>query len=141
MKVAQRGRYRGDGYPAPTTIILARHGAAEYESRLWALRRFTDHARQGAGAAPAERLHDRGVAHIWTSTLARAVQTAEIAAAVLCVALTTRTDLRELDPGDLAGSSRDGDPFAPTYGAWLGGDLEARIPGAKARAGDRGQDR
>jgi broad specificity phosphatase PhoE len=40
------------------------------------------------------------VSHVWTSTYARAVQTAEIAAAHLGVGVTTREGLRELTVDD-----------------------------------------
>lgn len=116
-----------------TTIVLARHGEAEYESDTWEI--------EGGSLTPtgraqavelADRLAGRRVAHVWTSTLARAVQTAEIAAARLGVGVTTRNALMEFDLGDLAGTPRDVDPCAEPYGAWLAGDLDLRIPGGES---------
>lgn len=116
-----------------TTLVLARHGEAEYESSTWEVEggSLTRLGREQA-AGLADRLAGRRVAHVWTSTLARAVQTAEIAAAGLGVGVTTRNDLVEFDLGDLAGTPRDTDPCAAPYGAWLAGDLDLRIPGGES---------
>jgi len=115
----------------PTTLIVARHAHAEYESETWAEEggSLTRAGREQA-VALAHRLEGRRVAHIWTSTMSRAVQTAEIAAAVLGVAVTTRVGLREFEIGDFVGSTAK-DPFAETYDRWLAGDLDARMPGAE----------
>ena len=119
---------------APATILVARHADAEYESHHW--------ADEGGSLTPegriqartlGRRLADRGVARVWTSTYARAVQTAEIAAAELGVGVTTREGLREFSVGSLAGSRAE-DPFAQTYAAWLGGDLDRRLPGGETGA-------
>ncbi len=116
----------------PTTLILARHGEAEYESPGW-------HDDGGSltplgrreSAALAEALAGRRVAHVWTSTLSRAVQSAEIVAARLGVAVTTRNALAELGCGDLAGAPAGTDPFASIFTAWSAGDLDPRIPGGE----------
>ncbi|MDO9494638.1 MAG: histidine phosphatase family protein [Nocardioides sp.] len=118
-----------------TTLVLARHGEAEYESSTWAVEGGSLTMLGRAQAAElAERLAGRRVAHVWTSTLARAVQTAEIAAARLGVGVTTRNDLVEFDVGDLAGAPRDTNPCAEPYDAWLAGDLDLRIPGGESGA-------
>ena len=116
----------------PTTLVLARHAEAEYEAPVWADEggSLTTLGRRQATTL-ADRLVDRRVAHVWTSTLARAVQTGEIAAARLGVGVTTRIGLREFAIGELAGAPLDTDPFEPTYAAWLAGDLDARIPGGE----------
>lgn len=115
-----------------TTFVIARHAEAEYETSEWddeggslTLRG----RRQAAGLA--ESLRTQRVAHVWTSTLARAVQTAEITAAALGVGVTTRTGLREFSSGDLAGTNRDLDPFLETYARWLEGELDVRLPGGE----------
>jgi probable phosphoglycerate mutase len=117
----------------PTTLILARHGEAEYEDADWAEEGGT---LTSAGRRQSEGLGDalagRRIAHVWTSTLARAVQTAEIAAARLGVGVTTRTGLREYGCGDLAGTDREIDPFVPIFRSWVDGDLTARIPGGES---------
>ena len=120
----------------PTTLVLARHGEAEYEDPCWAEEggSLTALGRRQA-ATLGDALTGRRIAHVWTSTLARAAQTAEIAAARLGVGVTTRAGLREFGCGDLAGTVRELDPFVPILRAWLGGDLSVRVPG-----GESGQD-
>jgi len=116
-----------------TTLVLARHGEAEYEADTWEREggSLTRLGREQA-AGLADRLAGRKVAHVWTSTLARAVQTAEIAAARLGVAVTTRGGLVEFEPGDFAGTPLSEDPFAETYAAWLAGSLDRRVPGGES---------
>jgi probable phosphoglycerate mutase len=115
-----------------TTLVVARHGEAEYESSLWG-----DHGgsltalgrRQAVGLG--EALRGRRVAHVWCSTMARAVQTAELAAGVLGVGVTTREGLREFGVGEHAGVPRSEDPFLETYRGWLEGRLDSRLPGGE----------
>jgi 2,3-bisphosphoglycerate-dependent phosphoglycerate mutase len=116
-----------------TTMVVARHGEAEYEAPTWAEEggSLTHRGRQQA-VQLAETLATRRVAHVWTSTLARAVQTAEIIAARLGVGVTTRLGLREFDIGDHRGVPLEEDPFLETYGRWLAGHLDDRVPGAES---------
>ena len=118
-----------------TTLVVARHGEAEYESSEWNGEggSLTQLGRKQAADLGAE-LAGRRVAHVWTSTLARAVQTAEIVAARLQVGVTTRVGLCEFGPGSLGGP-RDLDPFIETYLRWMDGDLDVRLPG-----GDTGRE-
>jgi probable phosphoglycerate mutase len=115
-----------------TTLVVARHAEAEYEVDEWADEggSLTPLGRRQA-AALGDALAGRRVAHVWTSTLARAVQTAEIAAARLGVGVTTRSGLREFGVGEHAGKPKDLDPFLDTYLRWLEGDLDARMPGSE----------
>ncbi|CUR53870.1 putative isomerase [metagenome] len=111
-------------------LIIARHGAAEYETDRWS---DAGGSLTSAGRAQAAELGsglDR-VSHVWTSARARAVQTAEIAARHQSVAVTTREGLREFDCGDFAGSPMSHDPFLATYQQWLDGSLDVRLPGAE----------
>lgn len=114
-------------------VIVARHGAADYESEL-----LSD---AGGWLSPlgrtqsrelGDRLEGERIARVWTSDLSRAVQTGEIVAARLGVDVAVRTGLREFGVGDAAGTTGDPDPFAATFDAWLGGDLSARIPGGES---------
>lgn len=114
-------------------LLVARHGDADHESQL-----LSD---SGGWLSPAgrrqsrelgERLVGERVARVWSSPMARAVQTAEIAAAALGVDVVVREGLREFGVGDAAGTTGDPDPFADTFAAWLGGDLTARIPGGES---------
>ncbi|NHN54720.1 histidine phosphatase family protein [Calidifontibacter sp. DB0510] len=117
----------------PATIILARHGEAVYETDRW----YDDGGTltvlgRSQARALGERYAGRRVAHTYASTMARAVQTAELAAAVLGVAVTTRNALQEFTVGDFEGADRTTDPFAPIYAQWLAGDLQARVPGGES---------
>lgn len=121
-----------------STLLVARHGQAEYEVSEWggeggsltALGR-----RQSTELA--ESLAGRRVAHVWTSTLARAVQTGEIVAARLGVGVTTRAGLREpaIDLGTDLGTGQpqpsDLEPLLQVYQRWQSGDLETRMPGSE----------
>lgn len=116
-------------------VFVARHGEAAYESPLlsdaggW----LTSLGRQQARGL-AESLEGERIARVWTSDMARAVQTGEIVASVLGVDVLVRKGLREFGVGDAAGTDGDPDPFAETFASWLDGDLSARIPGAESGA-------
>lgn len=116
----------------PTTLILARHAEAEYEASEWEDEggSLTALGRRQA-AALGESLARRRVAHVWTSTLARAVQTGEIVAARLGVGVTTRLGLREFSVGEHRGVPLSVDPFVQTYLRWLDGELDVRVPGGE----------
>jgi probable phosphoglycerate mutase len=114
-------------------VFVARHGEAAYESQLlsdaggWLTSVGRDQARLLAEAMAGER-----IARVWTSDMARAVQTGEVAAGVLGVDVVVRRGLREFGVGDAAGTTGEPDPFAATFAAWLDGDLGARIPGGES---------
>jgi broad specificity phosphatase PhoE len=114
-------------------MVIARHGEAEYEAPTWAEEggSLTHRGRRQA-VELAESLASRRVSHVWTSTLARAVQTGEIVAARLGVGVTTRLGLREFDIGQLRGVPLEEDPFQETYARWLAGHLDDRVPGAES---------
>lgn len=117
----------------PARLLVARHGEAAYESELlsdaggWLTPLGREQARGLAASLAGER-----VARVWTSDMARAVQTGEIVAGLLGVDVVVRTGLREFGVGDAAGTTGNPDPFAATFAAWLGGDLTARIPGGES---------
>lgn len=114
-------------------VFVARHGEAVYESELlsdsggW----LSPLGREQATALAA-RLAPQRITRVWCSSMARAVQTAEIVAGVLGVDVVVREGLREFGVGDHAGGTGDPDPFRDTFSAWLAGDLDARIPGAES---------
>ncbi|GGB36618.1 phosphoglycerate mutase [Flexivirga endophytica] len=116
----------------PATVLLARHGQAAYEATTWS-DEGGSLTREGRAQARslADRLHGRRVAQIYASTMARAVQTAEIAAARLGVDVTTRVGLQEFAVGDHYAVERDTDPFAETFARWLDDDLSLRVPGGE----------
>lgn len=121
----------------PATLIVARHGEATYDRSGiasddggW----LTDLGREQA-ASLAASVRERRVAAIWCSDLSRAVQTAEIAAAVLQVPVRVRRDLREASVGALAGQPDVARAFDSFYLRWLDGDLSAAPP-----SGETGHD-
>jgi broad specificity phosphatase PhoE len=111
-----------------TTLVIARHGQAEYESNEWTEGGSLTTLGRQQSEALGSLLTGARVAHVYTSTLARAVQTAEIAAAQLGVGVTTRAGLREFDPGYLAERPHDLEPVLAIYRRWMDGDLSARVP-------------
>lgn len=114
-------------------VFVARHGEAVYESELlsdsggW----LSPLGREQAKALAAQLAPER-IARVWCSSMARAVQTAEIVAGVLGVDVVVREGLREFGVGHAAGTTGDPDPFAETFAAWKVGDLDARIAGAES---------
>jgi len=116
-------------------IVLARHGEAEYESA-----ELNDDGgsltQRGRAQARAlgEQLHHERVAHVYTSSLARAVQTGELAAGVLGVEVTVREGLHEFGVGDARGRTFGEGLFAPVFDRWLGGDPDTRVPGGESGA-------
>ena len=121
----------------PATLIVARHGEATYDvigvasnDGGW----LSDLGRRQA-AHLAESLADRRLAAIWCSDMSRAVQTAEIVAAVLEVPVRVRSDLREASVGDYDGQPEvEGGLFEPVFQRWLDGDLAASAPSAETGA-------
>src|SRR5690242_13449292 len=101
-------------------ILVARHGAADYESELlsdaggWLSPTGRQQSRDLADQLAGER-----IARVWTSDMSRAVQTGEIVAARLDADVIVRAGLREFGVGDAAGTTGDPDPFAATFAAWL----------------------
>ncbi len=119
----------------PATIIVARHAEAEFDTDL-----VSD---DGGSLTPAgrsqarqlgESLLERNVAVIWCSDLSRAVQTAEIVAAVIGKPVRVRAGLREFAVGDLAGAKFWADVFEPVFTAWSRGALDAGTPGGESGA-------
>ena len=119
----------------PARVFLARHAEAEYETPM-----LMDHGGSltTAGRAQArelgERLRGDRIAHVYSSTSSRAVQTAELAAAVLGVEVTVREGLVELALGEALGLEADGGYFDEGMNAWLAGDLDAKAPGSESAA-------
>ncbi|WP_392425674.1 histidine phosphatase family protein [Barrientosiimonas humi] len=113
----------------PVRVFLARHGEAAYETD-----RFLDHggtltpAGRAQARALGEQLRHERIAHVYSSTLARAVQTAELAAAALGTEATAREGLAELGLGDLVGQPASLEVVDPVMEAWSAGDLTRRVP-------------
>ncbi len=114
------------------TLVVARHAEAEYESDLTSDSggSLTLAGREQSKAL-ATSLLDRRVAAILCSDMARAVQTAEIAAALLEVPVLVRRGLREFSVGDFAGKPYTEDLFADVMSAWAASDLSDGCPGGE----------
>lgn len=114
-------------------LFVARHGEAEYETELVS----NDGGSLSAlgrkqARALGERLAGERVARVWCSSLARAVQTAELAAGVLGTDVVVREGLREYGVGDLAGSHAGGAAyFEEVFRQWAEGDDTAQISGGE----------
>nr|CAA9323589.1 MAG: hypothetical protein AVDCRST_MAG46-989 [uncultured Nocardioidaceae bacterium] len=115
----------------PATVLVARHGEAEYENDL-----VSDDGGSltTAGRAQslelADSLADRNVALVYSSPMARAVQTAEIVAGRLGCAVRVREAFAEVSVGDHEGEAEPSDPLAPVLERWRAGDLAATVPGS-----------
>ena len=116
-------------------VFVARHGEADDETELLTGDggSLTDLGREQSRRL-GQSLTGEGIAHVWTSSLSRAVQTAELAAAALGCGVTVREGLREFGVGVHAGAPVEPDPFRPTIDRWIEGDLSARIEGAESGA-------
>ncbi|HPF82121.1 histidine phosphatase family protein [Nostocoides australiense] len=118
----------------PATLIVARHAEAEYShGDLLSDEggRLTAHGREQA-AQLATRLGEKRIALVYTSPLARAVETGRIAATGLGVGHREMAGLQEFSVGDLVGEPVDDERLTTTYAAWLAGELSHRIPGAES---------
>ena len=117
----------------PTRVFVARHGEAEYEHELVSDDGGSLTARGRSQARElAEALRDERISRVWTSSLSRSVQTAEIAAAVLGVDVVVREGLREYAVGDLAGADEsEAAYFGEVFRQWVDGDATAQIAGGE----------
>lgn len=114
-------------------VLVARHGAAEYE---------TDTVTDAGGSLTAEgraqsramgeRLAAYDVGQVFCSSMSRAVQTAELAALRIGVQVSVRDGLREFGVGDYEGVPCEPDPIRPIYAHWVAGDMTVRIPGGES---------
>src|SRR5262245_40216378 len=79
-----------------------------------------------------EKLRGERIAHVYCSTMSRAVQTAELAAAVLGVQVTVREGLVELGLGEATGEPAGSGIFVDEMKAWVAGDVDATYPGSES---------
>jgi probable phosphoglycerate mutase len=116
----------------PARIVVARHGEAEYEQDTMTAAggSLTSRGREQARQLGV-RLAGERVAGVVCSELARAVQTAEIAAGVLGVPVKVREGLQEFSVGDYLGRLWDPAVFDPIIASWLSGDLAPGTPGGE----------
>jgi broad specificity phosphatase PhoE len=116
----------------PARIVVARHGETEYEAPEMGIAggNLTTLGREQAREL-GKRLRPEKVAAVVSSELSRAVQTAEIAAAVLGLPVRVRERLQEFAVGDYLGRPFDPVFFGEVLGSWLKGDLEPGVPGGE----------
>ena len=119
----------------PATLVVARHAKAAFVESWFSDEggSLTSEGRAQA-AALADSLRGRRVAAIWCSDASRAVQTAEIAAARLGVAVTARKSLREVFIGDLMGQSFDYSRIEAVCERWYAGSLDAGFENGESGA-------
>ncbi len=120
----------------PATLLVARHGDAEYghpsvlsDEGGWLSDKGIEQTR-----ALAESLADRRVARVYTSELARAVQSGAVAATVLGVDAMSMAGLEEFSVGALAGRPHD-DPEL-RRSSWPGSTATCAGASPVARTGE-----
>lgn len=125
------------GYPrrvtlqCPATLLVARHGEADYEQPGvlsdeggW----LTPRGREQVSEL-ASRLAQRRIAAVYSSRLERALESAALASDSLGVTTTQVDGLHEFLAGDLAGR-REGDPgLLAMFFAWLAAGADTPVPG------------
>jgi 2,3-bisphosphoglycerate-dependent phosphoglycerate mutase len=117
----------------PASVVVARHGDAEYVDKVFSDEGGTlTHEGRAQAARLAEQLRDRRLSDVWCSDTARAVQTAEIVAGRLGLGVTTRKALREIDVGDLHGQLFSIPAICEVTDDWFEGDLTAAFPGGES---------
>jgi probable phosphoglycerate mutase len=120
----------------PATLLIARHGEARYAGS----------AMEGVLSDEGDALTDRGrwqvrhlvdqvrsrrVAAVYSSRMAQAVESAELAASELSLLPVAVDGLEEFSVGDLAGVSIHDERAKRVFDAWLLGDLDIGCPGAE----------
>ncbi len=117
----------------PARVFLARHGHTEYESPVMVNHGGTLTAVGRAQARElGEKLRGERIAHVYCSSVARAVQTAELAAGVLGVEVTVREGLAEFAVGDAYGMPNGQGIFVAEMERWVAGDVDAVYPGSES---------
>ncbi len=119
----------------PATLVVARHAKAAFVETWFSDEggSLTSEGRAQAGEL-ADSLRGRRIAAVWCSDASRAVQTAEVVAARLGVAVTARKALREVYIGDLLGQGFDYGRIEAVCERWYAGTLEARFDGGESGA-------
>ena len=117
----------------PATLLVTRHGEARY-ARPGRLSddggELTDLGRTQVTTLATSLIGER-VAAVWSSTMQRAVESAEIAAEVLGLPARVLDGLQEFSVGDLDGVSFEDRRAQVVFDRWLAGDLDAGCPGGE----------
>lgn len=118
----------------PATLLVARHGDADYphakvlsDDGGWLTEKGKEQVR-----ALAESLRSRNISSVWTSRLQRAVESGVIAADLLGVESRAIDGLEEFSVGALEGRDHDDPELAGVFEAWKAGHLGTFIPGGES---------
>ena len=117
----------------PARILVARHGEAAYagpDVLTDAGGLLTETGRQQAQDL-ADRMAGERVTAVYASPLARAQDTAAIVGERLGLPVAVIDGVEEIRVGSLEGRGHDDVEAPRVFGAWLGGDLSVRWPGAQ----------
>ena len=117
----------------PASLLIARTGEAEYAVPGVLSDdggQLTDKGREQVRDL-ADRLRSRRVAAVYSSTMERAVQSAELASSELGVPTVVTDGLQEFSLGDLAGVSYQDPRVQHVFVGWLHGALDVGCPGAE----------
>lgn len=120
----------------PTRLLVARHGDADYGAHGLLSDEggvLTDVGVMQCRALAQALADDDGdsVVAVYSSTMERAVETGETAAAVLGLTNTAMDGLQEFQVGDFAGRPYGDPDVQAVFQAWVDGHLEACCPGAE----------
>jgi broad specificity phosphatase PhoE len=117
----------------PATFIVARHAKAAFVETWFSDEggSLTSEGRTQARAL-ADSLEGRRIAAVFASDISRSVQTAEIAAARLGVAVTACKSLREVSIGSLLGGPFDTGLIDAVTDRWYAGSLDERFEGGES---------
>ena len=125
--------------PEARTLVLLRHGETDWNAEERA-QGHTDVPLNAVGHAQAEVvapvLAELAPSRLWSSDLARALETAAYVAAATGLAIERDPRLREYDMGVRSGLTRPefAAAFPSEYAAWLAGDSTRPVPGEESNA-------
>ena len=123
-----------------TEIYIARHGETEYNRKGQLQGRGIDIPLNEKGRlqarAIAEELSDLGIDHIFSSSLLRSMETAEIIAWTLRMRYDSFPELDEMSFGELEGrpAGEVGDRLERMHQTWKEGNVEAALEGGESPA-------
>jgi glucosyl-3-phosphoglycerate phosphatase len=123
--------------PDGRTLVLVRHGETDWNAEERA-QGHADVELNAVGHAQAEAvaglLAGLGPVRLWSSDLARAVQTAEHIATSAGLSIEKDARLREYDVGRRSGLTLDefAATFPDAYASWQRGDRRHRVPGEES---------
>jgi probable phosphoglycerate mutase len=117
----------------PATVLIARHGEAEYAVAGVLSDEGGTLTDMGRGQVHhlVEQVRSHRVAAVYSSRMQRAVESAEQAASELGLKHVVVDGLQEFSVGELAGVSFHHERAQQVFDAWLFGDLDVGCPGGE----------